>query len=113
MSIKNNKVREALKLIPSIDEILKKQKNSSDNVPQEYLKFNLNKTLNDIRTNFLDEKYLEKPENYISKSINKSWKISSSKRLKPVINGTGIVLHTGLGRAPISKEILIEGINQN
>ena len=63
MSIKNNKVREALKLIPSIDEILKKQKNSSDNVPQEYLKFNLNKTLNDIRTNFLDEKYLEKPEN--------------------------------------------------
>ena len=40
MSIKNNKVREALKLIPSIDEILKKQKNSSDNVPQEYLKFN-------------------------------------------------------------------------
>ena len=33
--------------------------------------------------------------------------------MKPVINGTGIVLHTGLGRAPISKEILIEIINQN
>ena len=104
MNIIQKKVREALKLIPSIDEILKKHKNSSDNVPQEYLKFNLNKTLNDIRTNFLDEKYLEKPENYISKSINKSLKISSSKSLKPVINGTGIVLHTGLGRAPISKD---------
>ena len=49
MNIKQNKVREALKLIPSIDEILKKHKDSSDNVPQEYLKFNLNKILNEIR----------------------------------------------------------------
>ena len=79
MNIKQKKVREALKLIPSIDEILKKHKNSSDNVPQEYLKFNLNKTLNDIRMNFLDEKYLENPENYISKLINKSLIFPGSK----------------------------------
>ena len=32
MNIKNNKVREALKLIPSIDEILKQFKNSSSNI---------------------------------------------------------------------------------
>tara|TARA_A100001011_G_scaffold400883_1_gene520573 strand:- start:15955 stop:17352 length:1398 start_codon:yes stop_codon:yes gene_type:complete len=113
MNIKQNKVREALKLIPSIDEILKKHKDSSDNVPQEYLKFNLNKILNAIRKEFQDGKHLENPKKYISNLVNESLKNSSSKSLKPVINGTGIVLHTGLGRAPISKEILIEGINQN
>ena len=32
--------------------------------------------------------------------------------LKTVIIGTGIVLHSGLGRAPINKEILINAINQ-
>ena len=33
--------------------------------------------------------------------------------LQPVINGTGIILHTGLGRAPISKDILIDGVLKN
>ena len=45
-------------------------------------------------------------KNYFYSKIN-------LKSLKPVINGTGIILHTGLGRAPISKDILIEGILQN
>ena len=31
--------------------------------------------------------------------------------LRQVINGTGIILHTGLGRAPISKEILYKSID--
>ena len=113
MSIKNKKVREALKLIPSIDEILKNFKNSLSNVPQEYLKYQLNKNLNEIRNNFQNEKYLDNPTKYISNQIKNILENAAYKSLKPVINGTGIVLHTGLGRAPISKEILIEGINQN
>ncbi len=39
--------------------------------------------------------------------------ISLSKpSLKSIINGTGIVLHTGFGRAPISKEILQNVVNR-
>ena len=30
----------------------------------------------------------------------------SSSNLQNVINATGIILHTGLGRAPLSKEVL-------
>ena len=33
--------------------------------------------------------------------------------LKPVVNGTGIILRTGLGRPPISKEVLVKGIKNN
>ena len=38
MNDKQNKVREALKLIPSIDEIINQFKNSYNNVPKEFLK---------------------------------------------------------------------------
>ncbi len=113
MNDKQKKVREALKLIPSIDEIINQFKNSYNNVPKEFLKYNLNIILNEIRTKFQNHKHLDNPKDYISNEILKSIEFTSSKSLKPVINGTGIVLHTGLGRAPIAKEILIEGINQN
>ena len=45
--------------------------------------------------------------------INKEYNMFSKNSLQSVINGTGIILHTGLGRAPISKEILIDGIKKN
>lgn len=42
----------------------------------------------------------------ISKTIAESVKLKSQSSLRNVINGTGIVLHTNFGRAPISKRIL-------
>ena len=53
MSIKNNKVREALKSIPSIDEILNYFNSSS--LPAAFAKFHINKTLKKIRTDFKNE----------------------------------------------------------
>ena len=69
--------------------------------------------LNEIRKVFQQEKHLDNPIDYIKNQINDILFKVCQKSLKPVINGTGIILHTGLGRAPISKEILIEGIIQN
>ena len=36
---------------------------------------------------------------------------ASAVNLKSVINGTGIILHTGLGRAPISQKLLRRAID--
>ena len=113
MNDKHNKVRETLKLIPSIDEILKKNKIFDKNTPIDFIKYNLNLKLNEIRETLLKGEIIDNPKKYISDQIQKVCNKTFQKSLKPVINGTGIILHTGLGRAPISKEILIEGITQN
>jgi L-seryl-tRNA(Ser) seleniumtransferase len=44
--------------------------------------------------------------NQISKKILEAVKIKSQNSLKNVINGTGIVLHTNFGRAPLSNKVL-------
>jgi L-seryl-tRNA(Ser) seleniumtransferase len=44
--------------------------------------------------------------NMIVPSIIKNCEIKETQKLKRVINATGVVLHTNLGRAPIGREIL-------
>ena len=105
--------REVLKQIPSIDEILKKFIHSPISIPIDFLKFNINKELQIIRNDFKKGLNIENPKSYINNKMDLLYNKISQKSLKPVINATGIILHTGLGRAPISKEILIDGILQN
>ena len=104
-------VRETLKKIPSIDDILKSY--HVPEVPRSFLKFHVNSILNQIRKEVIENNInsLTSINDYIDIKINSIIKKISSNSLRPVINGTGIILHTGLGRAPISKEILIDGIN--
>ena len=105
--------REVLKKIPSIDEILKRFTSSSESVPIDFLKFNINRELQDIRDNFIKGLNIKNPKSYIDNRMSVLYDKISKKNLRPVINATGIILHTGLGRAPIAKEILIDGILQN
>ena len=112
-NINKKHTREVLKKIPSIDELLHRFSNSDISVPIDFLKFHLNQELNTIRNDFKKGLNVENPSSYIEERISKLYNKISKKSLKPVINGTGIILHTGLGRAPIEKEILIDGILQN
>ena len=110
----DKKVREALKLIPSVDEILKKNKISeSQNTPLVFLKYSITNCLNKIRNNFKNHLFIDNPKRYIDNQIKLLYENISVNSLKPIINGTGIILHTGLGRAPIDKQILIDAIIQN
>ena len=111
MSTIKSKVREALKSIPSVDEILSNY--NSLTIPVSFLKFHINKILKKIRYDFQNELFLDNPKSHIDNVILELYNKLNRKSLRPVINGTGIILHTGLGRAPISKEILIDGIVQN
>ena len=111
MNNKQYKVREALKNIPSVDEIINKFQ--SYNTPLKFLKYSINNLLSSIRNEVLDGKDLTDIRDYTFDKVEKLVQKINKNSLQPVINGTGIILHTGLGRAPISKEILIDGILKN
>ena len=108
---KNNNTREVLKDIPSVDEIINKFQSS--NTPIKYLKYSVNIILSNIRKDLLDGIQVNDIKKYTFNEIDKMINKINNNSLRPVINGTGIILHTGLGRAPISKEILIDGILKN
>ena len=57
--------------------------------------------LNSIRSNLKDE---EINEEKIYAQINKNYKAFEKKALKPLINATGIVMHTNLGRSVIDEK---------
>ena len=109
--ITNNNAREVLKDIPSVDEIMNKFQ--STNIPLKFLKSSVSTILSSIRKDLLNNLKVNDIKEYTFNEINKMIKKINSNSLRSVVNGTGIILHTGLGRAPISKEVLIDGILRN
>ena len=88
-----------LRTLPQIDKIL-------NHKPfQDYNKGILarisRELLNSIRSNLKDE---EINEEKIYAQINKNYKAFEKKALKPLINATGIVMHTNLGRSVIDEK---------
>ena len=107
---KNSK-QNLLSQIPQVDQLLKHgelepfiRKFSHDFVLQ-----NVQKVTNEFRAELLSEKPLghSSSESIAVQILNRSLsRIQNFLRpsLQRVINGTGIILHTGLGRAPLPKE---------
>ncbi|MEA1973939.1 MAG: L-seryl-tRNA(Sec) selenium transferase [Bacillota bacterium] len=101
--------------IPKVDQILfdKKIIDHLKNIPLNILKFSIDKILNNIRNeikNLNDNEvinYKLKFDTIIDKIISDSTNFYSMN-LKKVINGTGIVIHTNLGRSCINEEIAKE-----
>ncbi len=108
MSTPKQNIREILKNIPSVDDILKKYPNS---LPKPFFKYHINILLNKIRKEVLNGFKIKNLNKYTNDKVVELINEISPNSLKQVINGTGIILHTGLGRAPISKKFLIDGIN--
>ena len=107
MNKTKNNTREVFKEIPSVDQIIK---NYQLKVPRDYFKYCINLILDTVRSDISNGKKIKDVKSYINDKINQKISQITNSSLKQVINGTGIILHTGLGRAPISEEILVEGI---
>ena len=104
MNIQNH-----LNKIPSVNAVLEALQKSFPKIPQIYLKRITLSEINSIH-NYPKLYNLEKQdkERFVESFIdNLTNKIETLRRgsLKKVINATGVVLHTGLGRAPIAEEM--------
>ena len=93
-----------LKILPSISSIIERSRGKL-NIHEDYLKLLINNELKYFRTKILN-KDLEIGKDEITVKIIKRIEKKGKSSIKNVINGTGIVLHTGFGRAPFRGEDL-------
>ena len=104
-------MQEALSNLPSVDEVIKKFSSEIHHTPHKLLVKIIRQVLESFRQKLLSGEINSQFNKELYKILKDSLSSIESPSLHPVINGTGIILHTGLGRAPISKEILIKSIN--
>ena len=103
-----------LQTLPSIEQLLQTQR-AADLVGRYGRPLTTNalrSTLDDVRTRLKLDPQAAAPENnlilYQAESLISAW---TAPTLQPVINATGVILHTNLGRAPLSKAA-IEAMRQ-
>ena len=95
-----------LKLLPSVSLILEEIKGKL-NFHENYLKLLINRELDFLRHKIISEDLAIDKEKAID-IVTSKVKDKASSSLLNIINGTGIVLHTGFGRAPFNGERLKE-----
>ena len=109
---KSSSCKALFQKLPSIDELYVSLDVESLSYPRNIIKKRLRQTLAAIRK---DIELGKIKKNIKQTAINKAKDDIAqlvSFNLKNVINGTGIVLHTGLGRSPLSKKIVLESFDR-
>jgi len=96
-----------LKKIPGVDTLLHSQeiKKLVSETNLDLVKYVIRNVLTELKEGIKSGKLLVSQPLIIQKIISET-RILKSKHLKKVINATGIVIHTNLGRAPYSKELI-------
>jgi len=100
----------SLRDIPSVSMVLDRIDWKNVNLPREMVVNIIRKELSSTRNSHRQKQNSLTKENILNGILSKIYRLSKST-FTPVINGTGIVLHTGLGRAPISKKLAKEAVN--
>src|SRR5215467_1547914 len=104
---------ELLRQIPSVDELLRQPRMAklSARIPRELLVEVAREVLSSVRAEISGEKGISvipvipsDLEDVIAREVERIL----SRTLQPLINATGVILHTNLGRAPLSPAVLDE-----
>lgn len=101
--------KKQLQKIPGVDLFLEQPaiKNLKKIYTSEFITYSIRHVLNDIRSQYKKGIQIPALDEIVDKVINVVNEISA-KSLKKVINATGVVLHTNLGRAPLGTKVLNE-----
>jgi len=103
--MKADNINERLKQIPQIDRLLLQPELA--HLREKYpclIPCFARQAAEELRDLLLQGKSVSNAELWLQKAIKIKLQNCLSPKLQPVINGTGVILHTGLGRAPLSIE---------
>lgn len=98
-------MQESLRSLPKIDKILESKE--FENFNKSLVKKIAQKTLQNLRNQILENKITQTPSiDVILQNIKEHYNHLISPSIKPLINATGIVLQTNLGRSIFSEDML-------
>lgn len=101
--------RELLRHLPKVDELLQNKKLEPflQKMNQEYLVKIIREEIDNLRSQILDGQYHQDriEEDRLVQAIGQRLQSEFDFGLKKVINATGVVLHTNLGRAPMPRAV--------
>jgi len=102
----NEELKNKLRSLPGVDKLLANEiiQKLTDEYGVSLVTFAIRETLKEARTKILAGKKI-KTITQIINEIEEKIKDITEPSLKPVINGTGIVLHTNLSRAPLGLSV--------
>jgi len=96
--------------IPSINELINSLKMDHPRFYLPFLKSLIEEYVSKIKSNpvsfKLEDKNRQDISEYIRKKVHSAIQNLTSPSFKRIINGTGVVLHTGLGRAPLNNQTI-------
>jgi L-seryl-tRNA(Ser) seleniumtransferase len=105
--------KELLKQLPKIDEVLLilEKQNIYDLAPRDIVKETCRKVVQDLRDKIVNARKKQSTESCpdasaVAREVEKSIKGLYRYSLRRVVNATGVILHTNLGRAPLCPEAL-------
>ena len=107
----NKEIQEELKSLPSVDALLLRPELKDIALPHGLILSTLRASLEEERQLILKgnrngDTTKEKTAQRLAESVSKKLRQEYLPSMKRVINATGIILHTNLGRAPLSKSAL-------
>ena len=111
-SKKTSSCKVLFKELPSIDALYQILDIDSIAYPRDLIKNQLRKILNSIRKDIKLNKISSNIKEETISRAKSSIALLTSFKLNQLINGTGIVLHTGLGRSPLSKDLVSESFDR-
>ena len=106
----NDSIQNQLRLLPSINDALKHSNIALlvDGYGRDRVLAWIRDVLEDLRQSIVDgsQTFHDKHDvlDLLAENVNARSKMQESEKIGRVINATGIVLHTGLGRAPLSQQ---------
>lgn len=106
--MEHNEKQNLLRKLPGVDHLLEliKKDTSFKQLPLNVCKSSIRYALENIRTNILNEKKVDLSDKTILATVFEHANNDIKNNLIGVINATGVVLHTNLGRSLLCKEAL-------